>query len=285
MMAAIAAWAVAACGGGGHRGPAPTAPTASAGGDATASPRRPATPPLCGSLRVRVIGHVAATGLTEASGLVLSRGLLWTHDDSGGPATLFGISTRGRLVKTVAVPGAANVDWEDIAARGSTLYVADIGDNAVQRTGVVVYKLAGATTAIALRYPDGAHDAETLLLDGDTLVIATKSLSGESRVYTARKAGTLHHALTLQLGFGETVTGGDANATTIVLRTYDRAYVWARRKGESIVHALRRDPCTAGAALLSEGQGESLALTADGRAFYTLPEGASPILREYVSHH
>ena len=96
----------------------------------------------------------------------------------------------------------------------------------------------------------------------------------------------LRHAGTLQLGLAEPVTGGDSAGRTIVLRTYDRAFVWTRRPGESIAHALRRKPCTAGASLIDEGQGESIALARDGRSFWTLPEGPNPQLRRYeVSHH
>jgi hypothetical protein len=219
--------------------------------------------------------------VNEASGLVLAGGLLWTNDDSGGPATVFGISTQGKLVRQVALP--QNVDWEDIAARGKTLYVGDIGDNATARPGIVVYRGA---QAIPLRYPDGAHDAEALLVDGPRIVIVTKSVSGEAGIYTARGPGVLRRAGTLQLGLGEAVTGGDSTARVVVLRTYDRAFVWTRRAGESIARALRRAPCTAGASLAGEGQGESIALARDGRSFWTLPEGPNPVLRRYeVSHH
>ena len=221
------------------------------------------------------MGRVAA--VNEASGLVLSGGLLWTHDDSGGPATVFGLSTRGKLVRQITLP--QNVDWEDIAARGSTLYVGDIGDNAMSRPGIVVYR---GGQALPFRYPDGPHDAEALLVDGPRIVIVTKSLSGEAGIYTARGPGVLRRAGTLQLGLGEPVTGGDSRGRTIVLRTYDRVYVWTRRTGESLTRALRRQPCTAGASLAGEGQGESIALARDGRSFWTLPEGPNPILRHYV---
>ncbi len=229
---------------------------------------------LCRRLRVRDIGRVPV--VNEASGLVLSGGLLWTHDDSGGPATVFGLSTRGKPVREVALP--QNVDWEDIAARGRTLYVGDIGDNARSRPQITVYR---GGEPIPLRYPDGPHDAEALLVDRGTLVIVTKSVSGEAGVYTARGPGTLRRAGSLSLGLGEPVTGGDSAGRTIVLRTYDRAFVWTRRGGESIARALRRTPCTAGASLLGEGQGESIALARDGRSFWTLPEGPNPMLRRY----
>jgi hypothetical protein len=72
-----------------------------------------------------------------------------------------------------------------------------------------------------------------------------------------------------------------ADGRTIVLRTYDSAYAWRRRAGESVAAALRRKPFTVKAGLLVEGQGEALALTRDGRAFYTVPEGTEPALRRY----
>jgi len=190
---------------------------------------------------------------------------------------VFGLSTRGKLVRRISLP--QNVDWEDIAARGKTLYVGDIGDNAMSRPSITVYR---ATEPIELRYPDGPHDAEALLVDGPRIVIVTKSLSGEARIYTAHRPGVLRRAGTVQLGLGEPVTGGDSTPRVVVLRTYDRAFVWTRRPGESIAHALRREPCTAGASLASEGQGESIALARDGRSFWTLPEGPNPILRHYV---
>jgi hypothetical protein len=256
--------AVALAGCGGHK-PPPAAPTAT---------RAATAPALCHPLRAREVAHVPV--VDEASGLVLSRGLLWTINDSGGPATVFGLSTRGKLERQIALP--QNIDWEDIAARGRVLYVGDIGDNALARPSVVVYR---GTTPIELHYPDGPHDAEALLADGRTIVIVTKSLSGEARIYTARGPGVLRHAGTLQLGLAEPITGGDSTSRLVVLRTYGSAYVWTRRAGEPIARALRREPCRAGASLIGEGQGEAIALARDGRSFWTLPEGRNPILRHY----
>jgi hypothetical protein len=270
---------LASCGGGSHPPPPPQASPQPSPAAATT------TPLLCGPLAARVIARVPAAGLTAASGLVLARGVLWTHDDSTGPATLFQISTRGKLLRALPVRGATNVDWEDIAARGGTIYIGDIGDNTAVRSGIVVYRLTPGHTAkpIALRYPDGPHDAETLLIDSSgTMVIVTKSPTGESGVYSASGAGTLHKDGTLSLGLGETVTGGDVAGRTVVLRTYRRLYAWARGPGEAIAHALLRRPCRSSMSLVPEGQGESVALTPDGRSFYTLPEGPSPTLRQYV---
>jgi hypothetical protein len=238
---------------------------------------------------------VDAPAATELSGLVLSNsGVLWTLNDSGDTPRVFGLDRRGRLLREVAVSGAEAVDWEDIAVRGRTLYVGDIGDNGAQRPEVAVYRFGepgpGITSVaaerIALRYPDGAHDAEALLVDprSGAIVIVTKDVGGESGVYAATSGGNLRKRATLRLGLGQLVTAGDVSGDgrTIALRTYDRAFVWTRNGGESLARALVRAPCVADAELLDEGQGESLALTRDGRAFYTVPEGQQPVLRRYA---
>jgi hypothetical protein len=142
-----------------------------------------------------------------------------------------------------------------------------------------------AAQRIDLRYADGAHDAETLLVDpsNGALTVVTKEIGGNSGVYVARN-GTLRKKATLSLGAGQLVTAGDVSGDgrTIVLRTYDRAFVYTRKPGESLSRAFKRAPCTARADLLDEGQGEALALSENGRAFYTVPEGARPILRRYA---
>lgn len=242
-------------------------------------------------------GHVDASAATELSGLVLSRshrGVLWTHNDSGDSARLFAIGLDGKLRGELALAGAENFDWEDIAASGGSLYVGDIGDNLAQRQNIVVYRLSerslsgtAPAQAFTLRYPDRPHDAEALLVDpaNGRLVIVTKSLSGAADVYTAPVANTtMRRAGKVELGNALPVTAGDVSADgrTVVLRTYDRLLVWTRRRGESLTELFRRKPCTAQADLLDEGQGESVALTREGRAFYTVPEGRRPPLRRWA---
>jgi hypothetical protein len=145
---------------------------------------------------------------------------------------------------------------------------------------------------LTLRYPDGPHDAEALLVDRSSgaLVIVTKSFGGESGVYVAAQPSAtqttlLRRRARLSLGAGEAVTAGDVSADgrTIALRTYDRALVWTRRPGESIAAALRRRPCSPRNDLFIEGQGEALALSAHGRSFYTVPEGVRPAIRSYTA--
>ena len=299
--------ALAGCGGD-DASPAPTA-TAPRSGAVTPDPS------LCARARAEIAGRVAASAATELSGLALSRrqaDVLWTHNDSGDRARVLAITSRGRLLADLSVPNATNVDWEDLAVgpaprRGAALYLADIGDNLKQRPGIVVYRVAeplvarpraaagtGVLTARAralrLRYPDGAHDAEALLVipSSGALMIVTKDFSGVAGVYLAarQRAGrvtTLRRVARLTLGVGQAMTAGDisADGRTIALRSYFRPFVWVRRRGESVPAAFKRRPCAARADLLGEGQGEALALTRNGRAFFTVPEGPQPSIRRY----
>jgi hypothetical protein len=179
----------------------------------------------------------------------------------------------------------------------SLLYIGDIGDNASARAAIDVYRVpephAGdaATAAAArmrLRYPDGAHDAEALLVDplrGD-LVIVTKFLGG-ARAYRASAAARAGATVTLRTGptLGlSAVTAGDVSADgrVVVLRGYDRAAVWMRRGRERLTTTLRRAPCLVPVALHGEGQGEALALDRRGTSFMTVAEGSPAVLRRYA---
>jgi hypothetical protein len=305
-LALLAAAVVTGCGASGAMRSAPPAslPSTSAG---TAPPSAPGAPPaaLCQALRARVTGRVADPGANELSGLVRSRsqpGLLWSHDDSGAGPILFGLRADGRVAARPTVSGAQAVDWEDIAAGPAPdgrplLYVGDIGDNAARRPSVDVYRVAeprvgSAATAPAarlrLRYPDGAHDAEALLVDplGGDLVIVTKAL-GAARAYgaSARLPGgsqtTLRRGPAVALSL---VTAGDVSADgrIVVLRGYDRLAVWMRRGREPLTTTLRRTPCLSPTSLADEGQGEAIALDRRGTSFATVAEGSPAVLRRYT---
>jgi hypothetical protein len=147
----------------------------------------------------RAAGPVARLAeLPEASGLALSRsipGQLWTHNDSDEPS-LFLLDGRGSVTGRVQVAGATVVDWEAVAVgpcpSGSCVFVGDIGDNNARRERITVYRLtepAAANTAVPAEafhatYPDGPHDAETLLAAPDgSVYIVTKGSTGPVALY------------------------------------------------------------------------------------------------------
>jgi hypothetical protein len=296
---------LAACGG----GDAPATVGTVAGATTTTVARKPVpAPPICGRLRTVVTGRLAAPEATEISGLVASPtqpGVLWAHNDSGDRARIFALRSDGSLIASLDVPGAEATDWEDIAVGpGGDLLLGDIGDNKSVRKDIDIYRVpeprladgpaaTAAATRLRLTYPDGAHDAETLLADPHTgeIVIVTKRLDGRSGVYVGQApAGgapgeaVLRHAGDLRLGIGGLATAGDVSADgrTIVVRTYTALFAWTRKPGVSLVATLARKPCVGSAQLALEGQGESLALSRDGRSFFTVPEGTGAVVRRYT---
>jgi hypothetical protein len=136
--------------------------------------------------------------LPEASGLAVSRagGRFWAHNDSGVPV-LFALDANGKTSARVTVEGAAVEDWEALAIgpcpAGSCLYIADIGDNDARRAHVTIYRVpepaqpggsAKVSDIFQATYPDGAHDAEALLVAPDGgLFIVTKGDTGHIALY------------------------------------------------------------------------------------------------------
>ena len=235
---------------------------------------------------------------------------LWVHNDSGDSARFFLVGAGGDVNMTVTVDGATARDWEDIAvgpplaeSGAASVYLADIGDNASQRTEIQVYRAIepiapfdakDATTHVAadrlaFTYPDGPHDAETLIVDPDTgdLFIVTKdwSLAGQSNVYRAPAglaAGSttaLEKVAELQLPTGMLVTGGDvtSDGTVVALRSYGAVNLYPRvREASRSSPRFSATPCPG--PLPVEKQGEAIGFSADGAAYVTISEGEKPVV-------
>jgi hypothetical protein len=265
-----------------------------------------------GGLHVENVATVTGPELTEASGIAASRvnaEKWWVHNDSGDSARFFLVGASGGLLTTVTVDGATAHDWEDIAvgppvaATGAgSVYLADIGDNDNRRASVVVYRAAepiialdavGATThvaadALTFTYPDGPHDAETLMVDPSTgdLVIITKdwSFAGHSVVYRAPgdlaggSTTVLEKVATLALPVATLVTGGDVSSdgSVVALRSYRGVDLYARPAGQPLWSAFTSTPCAGPAPV--EKQGEAIGFAANGADYATISEGAAPML-------
>jgi hypothetical protein len=229
------------------------------------------------------VGTVTAGQIVEASGLAASRnnpGVLWTHNDSGDVARIFAISTQGQLLGTynITQPGtttfATGVDFEDIAIGPgpepgiSYVYVGDIGDNSARRANITLYRIAepvvygwqsaaavvrylnqGEWQSITLVYPDGAHNAETLLADARTgdVFVGSKQ-GGVTRVYRA-SAGDLASGSTVTMSYiahvaVDTSTGGDISpaGSEVAIRGYSAVWLWTREEGQGMAEALAGTP-------------------------------------------
>ena len=139
------------------------------------------------------------TRITESSGLAVDStgNLYWTVNDSGDRGVAYGIGLDGTVKGTLHFR-AQPEDVEAVAMHEDRLYIADIGDNSRQRDFIRVYRFTnpranGLTVtyqAYDFRYPDGQHNAETLLVDNSgRLFIVTKGGAGttERAGYTRRR--------------------------------------------------------------------------------------------------
>ena len=250
---------------------------------------------------VQASGLVSNPAIDEASGLVRSRSQawVWVHNDSGDTARLFALALADLTTIELHLDGAAALDWEDLALGpgpepGDYLYVGDIGDNGEARPYVTVYRVrepelaaAGPDPIVAadwqafeLTYPDGPHNAETLLVDprsGD-LFIVTKG--GQTKLYRAAAplaSGELE-AMPDPSYPSAIATGGDVSplGDHVIVRGYADAWLWLRGPDEGLAEALGREPCEV--PLAAEQQGETLAIDLDGRGYYTLSEGTDSVL-------
>ena len=131
--------------------------------------------------------------------------------------------------------------------------------------------------ALELTYPDTPHDAETLLVDpisGD-LFIVTKG--AQTLLY--RRSAPLSSGALEQLpdpSFPSAIaTAGDISplGDFVLVRSYADAFAWLRGPGQTIGEAMLGDPCSM--PLVAEQQGETIAIDADGRAYFTLSEGTN----------
>lgn len=246
---------------------------------------------------VQETGTVANADEKEVSGIVASLahdGVFYLHNDSGDTARFFAIDLAGKALATFSVSGASAVDWEDIARgpcpAGTCLFFGDIGDNSADRDDYVVYRVA-EPTAIAdatvpaeklpFTYPDGSHNAETLLADPATggLFIVTKT-AGISSVYAFPLPLTPGKSVVLTKGgdislpiMPALITGGDVHplGRGVLLRTYADVWLFPQAQGMSVVDALLGEPCAA--PVPDEAQGEAIGWLASGAGYVTTSEG------------
>lgn len=161
---------------------------------------------------IAIVHHPA---IPEMSGIVKSRtypGVYWVHNDSGDTARIWPIHLDGKVVKPpfetdfwvdepvpnkdmwkgIEILGAHNVDWEDIAIDGDTLYISDLGNNGNARRDLGVYvvpepnpEAVASTRALKflpIRYPDQKtfpastwhYDCEAIFIRDHRLYVITK---------------------------------------------------------------------------------------------------------------
>lgn len=260
------------------------------------------------------IANLKNPAVNESSGLAashLNRNVYWTHNDSGDVPFVYAFDSTGESRGVFRVAGAQARDWEDMAVgpgpeRGkSYLYLGDIGDNEEKRAEIVVYRVAepaltsahkastkmkpqttGPAEAIRLRYPDGKHDAETLLVHPATgnLYVVTKVLLRNAAVYEATAPLKAGQAIVMKrIGeiripslFGGALTGGSISpdGRRVAFCDYFQGYEAELPTASTNFNDIWKQKIT-GFNLGQREQGEAIAYRADGNALLATSEGSS----------
>jgi hypothetical protein len=204
--------------------------------------------------------------LEESSGLIKGHqsGQWWSHNDSGGDPELICFDQSGNVLRTVALRGVGNVDWEEVTADDSGfVYVGDFGNNGNNRQDLVIYRIphpdlvvgdSVTPEAIYFSYPDQTafpppatdlkFDMEAMVAFGDSLHLFSKNrtspFDGYTRRYTLPKIAGTYTATLVDSFF----TGGNSktsywvcaaalspNKEHLVLVSYPRAWFFSCFEG------------------------------------------------------
>lgn len=220
--------------------------------------------------------------IVESSGLVVEGDRAYTINDSGDIGRVFTVDVATGETVGVTFWADGPDDVEALAPAGPDhVWVGDIGDNSGSRDSIGVTRVRvgdGDRTVdeetIDLVYPDGARDAEALLVHPVTgrLYVATKGIFG-GELYAAPPEPAGGGPNTLGL-IGETtgiVTDGAffPDGEHLILRTYTSAVVYSFPALEQVGFF----------DLPTQEQGEGIAAPSD-RFVYLSSEGQrSPVLK------
>lgn len=232
--------------------------------------------------------------LEEISGLAFSRihpNLMYVHVDSGGEAAVYMLDSLGNELGKINLEDTKNRDWEDIAVGPgpngkSTVFVAEIGDNLALHKKIRIFyfpepnqiekKISVKPKEIELTYPEGARDAETLMVDpisGDLFIVSKRD--EKNTLYCVPKEAVKTGQGVLkqlhQFNFSSAV-GGDISqdGSQILIKNYFAVYYWERKKGETIGEALNKEPRQL--PYVPEPQGEAIGFNPTGSAYFTISE-------------
>ena len=262
-----------------------------------AGPRQGGGWQLVAPRHLRQTGTITEPQMAETSGAAVSRrnpGIIWTIDDSGNPPDLIATDTLGRFRADIALHGATNVDWEEVAIGpchlASCIYIADTGDNSESRLEVQLYRLdeptlvpsslvfvRSSTTTfeqLRFRYPDGPHDVEAMAVigNGDVLLV-TKGRShgvlvfripasawGSTGITSAERIDSL--PINASTGSGQLITGMaiSPDGQRAMVRSYREIFPFALRADGTMRPLGKPTSCDI---LGVEPQGEGIAFLDD----------------------
>ena len=258
-------------------------------------------------------GIIESDAIIEASGIAASRknpGVFWTHNDSGDKSRIFAFDSTGGHIATFYLAGVQNRDWEDICIGPGEIegeqyiYIGNIGDNSARYFPKYIYRIIEPTLTfgetptdtviynvdrLAFGYENGKRNAETLMIDPETLDFYIVSKEQNTKVYqlaypypfTSSPSSSIDTAKVVgELPFKTAVAGDiSPDGNEILIKRKGIIYYWKRDENETIIDVLQKLPTTV--PYFKEPQGEAVCWASDLSGYYTISEGSHPHLYFY----
>ncbi len=229
-----------------------------------------------------VVTRFADRTIVESSGLVAADGLFVTVNDSGDGGRVFAVDAEtGETVGVSSWDGEPR-DVEALAPAGAgEVWVGDIGDNRGVRDSVEVLRVPVgrgerqvSPQRYRLTYPDGAQDAESLLVHPDTgrLLVISKSFFGGTVYAAPARLRTDGENRLREVGRARALATDAAffpDGRHLVVRGYSGASVLTWPTLEEV----------ADLDLPRQEQGEGIAVAADGEVYLSSEGLHAPVLR------
>jgi hypothetical protein len=219
--------------------------------------------------------------IVESSGLAVVGDLLVTTNDSGDEGRVFAVDASGRTVGRTHWSGEP-VDVEALApGEGSSVWVGDIGDNTGNRASIQVASVPvgrGESDADGpvydLSYPDGARDAESLLVHPVTgrLYVATKEIFGGVLYAAPQDLDPTRPNRLTEVGPVVSIATDAAffpDGRHLVVRSYESARIYGFPSLEPVADIQLPD----------QEQGEGVAVTAGGDLLISTEGQRTDVLR------
>ena len=249
--------------------------------------------------------------INEASGVASSKNnpqLVWTHNDSGDLARIYGVGLDGSHLGQLRLSGAIALDWEDMCIGPGPekgvdyIYIGDIGDNFANRKKKRIHRLKEPIIepakgnlpfdikikdfeTIVFKYPDGNKDAEALMIDPSTkdIYILSKRESAVSvyrlpfpqsttSVITAEKLGSLTISPEESYRRSDQITSADISrdGQMILIKTYYDVILINKSKNDLLTSILSSEQFKLD--YWRRSGGESVCWRWDQKGYYTIPE-------------
>jgi hypothetical protein len=172
--------------------------------------------------------------------------LIWVIEDAGNKNNIYGINTRGKIIKDIDISNASNIDWEDLTSDHlGNLYIGDFGNNSKNRDDFTIYKISNLenddTTAERINFTlpkeMKPEDFEGFFLLNDYFYIFSKENKTSKLIKVPNQVGkhTAEFVTDFNLdGKHHKITSADVSddGKTIVLLNHDKLWKITNFEGD-----------------------------------------------------